>query len=102
MKAIVAMNKDELKHYDTITMNLYDKLGKEAFSDHTAFEEIHKKPGYAHYTFKGKLSPTVAKKLGRMPTPDEVIILVDSGYSHFGASCSLSPDGTFSGRVCTD
>lgn len=28
MKAIVAMNKDELKHYDTITMNLYDKLGE--------------------------------------------------------------------------
>ncbi len=97
MKAIVAMNKEELKHYDTITKNLYDKLGKEAF-----FEELHKKPGYAHYTFKGKLSPTVAEKLGRMPTPDEVIILVDSGYSHFGASCSLNPDGTFSGRVCTD
>ena len=102
MKAVVAMSQDELKHYHTITMNLYDKLGKEVFNTYAAFEEIRKQSGYACYIFRGRLSPTVAEKLGRMPTPDEVIILVDSGYSHFGATCTLRPDGTFSGRVSTD
>lgn len=102
MKAIVAMSQDELKHYNTVANNLLDKLGKEVFNTHAAFEEIRKQSGYAHYTFRGKLSPMVAEKLGRVPTPDEVIILVDSGYSHFGASCTLNPDGSFTGKVYTD
>lgn len=102
MKAIVAMNQEELNEYEATILSLYNTFGKDGATKRTLFEELHRSPGYSHYTFEGKLAPIVAEKLGRLPTPYELIILVDSGRVHFGASCSLKPDGTFVGRVNTD
>jgi len=102
MKAIVSMNQEELNRREDIILSLYNTFGKDGTPKSMLFEELHKSLGYAHYTFEGKLDPIVAEKLGRMPTLEELIILVDSGRVHFGASCSLNPDGTFVGRVNTD
>lgn len=105
MKAIIDMSQEELNRHEATILSLYNTFGKDGTPKSMLFEELHKlykSPGYAHYTFEGKLDPIVAEKLGRLPTPEELIILVDGGRVHFGASCSLNPDGTFIGRVNTD
>ena len=49
----------------------------------------------------GKVSDELLKRLDRMPTEEEIIILVDRGFSHFGASCTIV-DRAFSCTVYTD
>lgn len=39
--------------------------------------------------------------LGHEPSPDEISMLVDNGFSHFGASCSIN-GRHFRGRVNID
>lgn len=98
MKAIVELTESEYKIYSDINA----KLNEAKTLEPHVFETIRKTSGHAHYKFTGKLSDAFINTLGRMPTPTEVIMLVDNGFSHFGASCSLQPDGTFTGRVNTD
>lgn len=59
--------------------------------------------GYAHYKFKGTYTQKLVELLGHHPTEDEIIMLVDGGYSHFGAGCSIDKKNmAFSGHVNTD
>lgn len=62
-----------------------------------------RRPGYAKYDFKGTYTDKLVEALGRHPTDEEIIMLVDSGYSHFGAGCSVNKrEKTFSGYVYID
>lgn len=62
-----------------------------------------KRSGYAKYDFWGTYTDKLVEALGRHPDAEEIIMLVDDGYSHFGASCSLNPrDRAFSGYVYID
>ena len=99
MKAIVDLTKEEYEQLSSITKHLQEVVTS---TGKAPFETFERRVGYAHYTFSGKLADSFVEALGRMPTPTEVIILADNGFSHFGASCTLSPNGTFSGRVNTD
>lgn len=63
--------------------------------------DFSKKQGYAHYTFSGYVTDELIDLLGRMPDTDEIIMLVDGGFSHFGATCTLN-GRRFSGRVNID
>jgi len=64
---------------------------------------INKRRGYAKYDFWGTYTDKLVEALGRHPSADEIIMLVDGGYSHFGASCSLNPrQMSFSGYVYID
>lgn len=65
------------------------------------FTHFKKTSGYAHYTFSGYVSDKLIDLLGRKPDSDEIIMLVDGGFSHFGATCTLN-DRRFSGRVNID
>lgn len=65
--------------------------------------EYSKVSGYAHYKFVGSYTDTLVAALGRHPDEDEIIMLVDCGYTHFGASCTINHrTKTFSGRVNID
>lgn len=78
---------------------------REAISGHSMQElmECNRKYGYAHYTFTGTYTDKLVELLGREPDADEIIILVDDGFSHFGATCGVGTlDHTFRGRVNTD
>ena len=48
-----------------------------------------RRSGYAHITFNGTYTEKLCEILGRTPTGEEIIMLVDGGFSHFGASCSV-------------
>jgi len=100
MKAIVELTKDEYRQTTDIYNNLREKLDGKVSS--IWFDNFDKRSGYAHYKFSGKVSTRLTEKLGRMPTTTEIIILVDGGFSHFGATCSLTTSGFFTGRVNID
>lgn len=99
MKAIVEYTKEE---HEAMRVKYQELLDITRSMDGSAVEKLDKSRGYAHYTFSGKVSTALIDALGRLPTGDEVIMLVDGGFSHFGASCRVASDGTFSGRVNTD
>lgn len=98
MKAIVALTQEEYKEYSDIQTSLYNHI-----QGHSLDELITttRRTGYAHYRFGGTFTDKLVELLGRNPTPEELIILVDGGFSHFGAECGITGH-TFSGRVNTD
>lgn len=100
MKAIVELTKEEYQALAQVTYDLRETLLRVPFED--LFEELSMIRGYANYKFQGKVSQVLLDKLGRKPTVDEIIILVDGGFSHFGAVCSYIDELTFKGRVDTD
>lgn len=62
-----------------------------------------KRRGYAKYDFWGSYTDKLVEVLGRHPDAEEIIMLVDDGYSHFGAACMLNPrEKAFSGYVYID
>lgn len=98
MKAIVELTPEEMKKYN----EMYDRLMKAVKGiPSTQLYDYSEKRGYAHYTFNGTYTAKLCEVLGRTPTGEEIIMLVDGGFSHFGASCSVY-DGHFTGRVNTD
>ena len=99
MKAITAYTKEEAEVMSKKWNELRDKTSsvprKEWFGNYT------RTSGYAHYKFSGDITDKLVEALGHEPSPDEIIMLVDSGFSHFGASCSIN-GRHFSGRVNID
>jgi hypothetical protein len=65
------------------------------------FDDFKKKVSYARYEFSGTIKDELIEMLGRMPTPEEIIRLVDGDLCNFGASCRIS-GRHFSGYVYTD
>lgn len=100
MKAIVEMTHEEYgKMHDK-----FEKL-KRATAGHPRSELLThtRSSGYSHYKFNGTYTDTLVELLGRHPDEDEIIMLVDSGYSHFGAGCAIDTQHrSFSGRVYID
>ena len=99
MKAIIDYTKEEAEVMSKKWKELRDKTKDipraELFSNYTQTS------GYAHYKFSGDITDKLVEALGHEPSPDEIIMLVDRGFSHFGARCSVN-NRHFSGRVCTD
>lgn len=99
MKAIVELSQAELAQYTDIMKSL--KGATKGTSQKDWFNNLRTKSGYAHYTFSGDVTDELIKLLGHEPSANEIIMLVDGGFIHFGASCSIS-GRHFSGRVNTD
>lgn len=98
MKAIVSLTDEEFDQQNAVLEHLRKVLKNEPRS---AFIDCNKAYGYAHYSFSGHIKPELVKRLGRQPTEDEIIMLVDGGFSHFGASCTINGD-FFRGLVNID
>lgn len=98
MKAIPSMTKEEYEEQRKVLEALNEKT-----AGHMPGEllDLGKKMGYAHYTFSGEIRPLLIQLLGRYPTSGEIIMLVDGGLGHFGATCAVNGN-KFSGRVNTD
>lgn len=100
MKAITAYTPDE---YDKMREKL--KALSEAVKGLKRDElfTYTKRRGYAKYDFWGNYTDKLVEALGHHPTADEIIMLIDGGFNHFGASCSLNPgQKCFSGYVYID
>lgn len=100
MKAIVELKIEEYQALLQASRYLRETLVGVPFKD--LFEDLSITRGYGNYKFQGKVSQVLIDKLGRKPTVDEIIILVDGGFSHFGAVCGYIGELTFNGRVDTD
>lgn len=88
MKAITEYTDKEI---DEMSKKLHELRDKTKDVPRTElFENFSKKSGYAHYTFSGDVTDKLIEVLGCMPSTNEIIMLVDSGFSHFGASCSIN------------
>ena len=100
MKAIVSLTPEEARSQNATWAALKKVVKGESLSD---LLDVRRRTGYAHYTFEGRYTHRLVELLGRHPTSDEIIMLVDGGFSHFGATCGVSHDRMiFSGRVNTD
>lgn len=66
------------------------------------FESKRTTPGYAHYTFRVELAKEVIEALGREPTPEEVVFMVDNWPYNFGFKCEKAKGGVYYGEVYTD
>lgn len=102
MKSIINYTEQEKKDIANLEKKLFEKLYKAGFNSiNKQFDDFSRSYGYSQYTFKGKVKQEVINVLGRLPTADEVILMVES-YFHFGAVCSINEDGIFHGKVNTD
>ena len=99
MKAIVEYTNEEAEAMAMKWHELRDKT--KGIPRNELFDNYTKDSGYAHYKFSGDITDKLIEVLGHKPSPDEIIMLVDNGFSHFGASCSIN-DRHFSGRVNID
>ena len=98
LKAIVELTDEEYAKQAAIYSNLKDllKTAKKA-----ELINYSRNAGHAHYTFTGSYTKKLCILLGHIPTYVEILMIVDGGFSHFGASCTVR--GTlFYGRVNID
>ena len=66
------------------------------------YASFSKSYGYAHLDIEGQFSDELYKKLGRWPTEEEAIALIDNNRWNFGAMCCVHSDGSFYGRINID
>ena len=99
MKAITELTLNEIEYYQRIRKNLDSKVSGVKMDELLA--NFTKVPSYAKYEFAGEITDRFVELLGRMPTEEEVIILVDRGFSHFGAMCTIT-ERFVRGRVYYD
>ena len=99
MKAIVEYIEEELIKQRAVRDNILGLIKDIPYEEKWEINE--RRNGYAHYTFKVKPSQKMLDAIGRNTTTSEIIIIVDGGFSHFGASCS-EYNGVYTGRVNTD
>lgn len=86
MRATVDLTEGERLYYQRMLVNLYNKLHG---IDINLLILGYRRSSYrAPCTFCGEVSDLFISLLGRMPTSEEIIMLVDSGFSRFGATCS--------------
>ena len=99
MKAITEYTNEEAEAMSKKWHELRDKT--KVIPRAELFDNYSKTSGYAHYKFSGDITDKLVEALGHEPSPDEIIMLVDNGFSHFGASYSIN-GRHFSGRVNID
>lgn len=99
MKAITTYSAEEYDNQQARMAELSSRIAGASLTQ--LLTDLNRTVGYAHYRFTGRFTPLLVERLGRQPTADEIIMLVDGGFSHFGASCSINGN-YFSGRVNTD
>lgn len=99
MKAITEHTPAEYKRLSEVRTKLFAAIADVPRG--ALFINIMKSRGYAHYKFYGVYSDKLVECLGREPTDEELIMLMDGGFSHFGATINRAGHG-FQGRVNID
>lgn len=94
IKAIVELTPSEEEHIVSVAKHLFSVL-KPGMCTMT------KRHGYAKYEFSGEYTQELVDALGHEPTEEELVLIADGGYSHFGAHCVIK-DRKFCGVVYND
>ena len=99
MKAVVSLTPEEEKLFNEQYTDIVKRTTGIPRSE--LIEDYHRVAGYAHYKFSGTITDKLIEVLGHNPSATDIIMIVDNGFSHFGAECSIR-GRRFSGRVNTD
>ncbi len=102
MRAVISYNQDEYVEMTRIWNELKDKIGygKESYHKKDLID-VDETPSYGRYRFSGEYKDKLVELLGRAPTEDEIIMIVDDGFYHFGAKCTIEGK-SFKGFVDID
>ena len=102
MRAVISYNHDEYVEMTIIWNELKDKIGrnKENYNREDLID-VDETPSYGRYRFSGEYKDKLVELLERVPTEDEIIMIVDDGFYHFGAKCTIEGK-SFKGFVDTD
>lgn len=99
MKAVTEYTPSE---YQAMLATYHTLCGKiSGYYTNELLDNLQRKFGYAYYTFSGHITDKLVELLGHEPTATEIIMIVDSGFSHFGAICTIT-GRNFSGIVYID
>lgn len=85
---MVDMSEEERMRVHNILIFLYYRLV--GIDLNVLFNGFVRSSYRAPCHFYGEVSEELIKRLGRMPTPEEIVMIVDSGFSRFGATCTLN------------
>lgn len=99
MKAIVECSDREVTSLSDAYVRLHEKVSGTTRADW--FKNYTERSGYAHYDFSGTYTDKRVELLGREPSENEIIMLVDGSFSNFGAQCTIT-GRHFTGRVNAD
>lgn len=99
MKPITAYTDEERQAMLEKWNALKQKIGGEFKTG--LFDNYRRDGYYAHYEFSGDISDRLIAMLGREPSAEEIIMIVDNGFYHFGATCEIS-GRHFAGEVDID
>lgn len=101
MKAITEYTGEEYSKMYAKMAKLHEAIKGHMVSDLMSYKKRYK---YSKYEFSGSYTDGLVELLGgRHPDEEEIIMMVDSGYCHFGASCTINRQTkTFSGHVYID
>lgn len=79
--------------------DLREKIDDNRVTD--LFDNFQRAGDYAHYEFYGEITDKLVELLGREPTAYDIIMIIDNGFHHFGATCAIN-GRQFHGKVNTD
>lgn len=96
MKAVSELSMVELIKLHEQQRNLQLKIANLPL--HELFEHYTVKDLNGSFIFSGKASQVLMKRLSRIPTPEEIILIL-VGIQHRGAHCSVTADGFFVGAI---
>ena len=96
IKAINKLTDSEFAYLNSKFDELQSKIA--GHTKHELFHDYHREMFKDSYVFCGYVSDKFIELLGRIPTPREIIIVVDNGINHMGARCTMS-GRYFSGRI---
>lgn len=97
MKSIRDLNNGEYVKLRDKSITLYERTKGYKLSDLITYKKTYHG---THYSFTGRYSNRLVGLLGHHPDADEIVILVDDGFGHGGASCRVNNTlKTFNGRV---
>lgn len=99
MKSITAYTEEEITLMSAKWHELEQKIQGVPMSD--LFDNYMVRRGYSLYDFYGDVSDKLIALLGREPSVDEIIMIIERGFYHFGATCELH-NRHFHGTVYTD
>lgn len=99
MKAIFEQTGHERERLTEVLNNIRVKTEGMKMSD--MFDNYKTQTTRGRKMATGIISDALIEQLGRIPTEEEVIMLIDRGFYHFGASCTFS-ERSFSCMIYTD
>ena len=99
MKAIFEQTGHERQRLTEVLNNIKVKTEGMKMSD--MFDNYNVLTIIGRKMASGIISEALIERIGRMPTEEEVIMLIDRGFYHFGASCTIL-DRAFSCTIYTD